>query len=133
MNQIPYLLIRSSKPFLPIPVWSMLSIACNVPSGKAARVSGTNVTLVRPENAFVSVMPCLALLPTAHPSFLSNLISCLPVMVGNFVYLGNSSQLTNRLDVRLDECPSANRLSNTNIGFRFHVVKCYVMFSVRTT
>ena len=128
MNQIPDLLIRSRRPLLPISVWSVLSIACNVPSGKEARVSGTNVTLVRSGNAFVSVMPCFALLPTAQPSFLSNLISCLPVMAGNVVYLSNSSQLTNRLDVRLDEGSSANGFSNSNIGFRFHVVECYVVF-----
>lgn len=127
MNQVPYLLIRSSRPLLPIPVWSVLSMSCSVPSGKEARVSGTNVTLVRLENAFVNAMPCFAFLPTVHPSFLSNLISCLPVMAGNFVYLGNSNQLTNRLDVWLDEGSSTNGFGNSNIGFRFYVMEFYVM------
>ena len=60
-----------------------LSIADNVPSGSEARISGTNVTLVRLEGILlVKHLPCFAFLPGFQPSFCKSLISCDPVMAG---------------------------------------------------
>jgi len=45
-------------------------MANNVPSGSEARISGTNVTLVRSEGIFlVKHLPCFAFLPGFQPSF----------------------------------------------------------------
>jgi hypothetical protein len=71
------------SPSLPIPVCFSLSIADNVPSGSEARISGTNVTLVRLEGILlVKHLPCFAFHPGFQPSFFKSLISCDPVMAG---------------------------------------------------
>ena len=132
MNQRPYLLSKSSNPCLPSPVWSPLSMSCNVPIGRDARVSGTNVTLVRSENFFVKVIPCFAFLPSLHPSFFNKLISFLPVMAGRLVYLRNSSQLMNGLNIWLDEGSSAYRFCDFDCCSGFYAMEFYFVFHQET-
>jgi len=132
MSQRPYLLSKLSSPFLPNPVWSLLSISSSVPIGRDASVSGTNVTLVRSENFFVKVIPCFAFLPSLHPSFFNNLTSFLPVMAGKLVYLRNSSQLTNRLNIWLDEGSSAYGFCDFDFYFWFYVMGFYFVFPQET-
>lgn len=62
------------SPSLPIPVCFSLSIADNVPSGSEARISGTNVTLVRLEGILlVKHLPYFAFLPEFPAIFLQKL------------------------------------------------------------
>ncbi len=107
-------------------------MSCNVPIGRDARVSGTNVTLVRSENFFVKVIPCFAFLPSLHPSFFNKLISFLPVMAGRFVYLRNSSQLMNGLNIWLDEGSSAYKFCDFDCCFGFYAMEFYFVFHQET-
>ena len=98
---MPYLLINSFKPFLPIPVCFAPRIAISVPIGNETLVSGTKVTFVWSPKDLVKVIPCLALLPIVQPSFRRRLISFLPESSEAMRTLMN--QLRDRLDMRTIE------------------------------
>lgn len=127
-NQMPYLLSRLSSPFLPTPVCLIPSIANNVPSGRVTRVSGINVTLVWLPITLVSVTPCLVCLPTFHSSLWRSLISCLPVIAGSVVYLGNGSQLSDRLNIWPNKAFCIDNRVNSNSCFGFGKMKYYMVF-----
>ncbi len=102
---MPYLLISSFKPFLPIPVCFAPRIAIRVPVGNEALVSGTKVTFVWLLKDLVKVIPCLALLPIIQPSFRRRLISFLPESSEAMRTLMN--QFRDRLDMRaIEDSPS---------------------------
>ncbi len=75
--------IRANNPARPSRVCLGPRIADGVPGGRAARVSGTNVTTGMPSGKrLVSVRPCRALRPSTNPPRFRRRISCSPVMLG---------------------------------------------------